>query len=167
MRGATGQKRTRATVWVISIHAPLCGGRLFADDVSIRRELFQSTPPCAGGDTCKHAAPCVLLISIHAPLRGGRQNPKNKARSNQTISIHAPLRGGRPVVLIVMSIPVIFQSTPPCAGGDYICTDNSCGSFGFQSTPPCAGGDLQYSQCQNRYHDFNPRPPARGATILL
>ena len=35
--------------------------------------IFQSTPPCAGGDLLQYLVRLGIPISIHAPLRGGRQ----------------------------------------------------------------------------------------------
>ena len=58
----------------ISIHAPLCGGRRRIYRLSFKHFKFQSTPPCAGGDlTIPRCALPQMPISIHAPLCGGRQ----------------------------------------------------------------------------------------------
>ena len=59
------------------------------------RIIFQSTPPCAGGD--------------YAEL---------KLMEKAGISIHAPLCGGRLRVTVDIINNTVFQSTPPCAGGD-------------------------------------------------
>ena len=37
---------------------------------------------------------------------------------------------------------------------------------GFQSTPPCAGGDEDDIKMLKKDFNFNPRPPARGATYF-
>ncbi len=58
---------------IISIHAPLCGGRPSSvSSTSSRFAVFQSTPPCAGGDLPGRALALYYAISIHAPLCGGR-----------------------------------------------------------------------------------------------
>ncbi len=36
--------------------------------------------------------------------------------------------------------------------------------YAFQSTPPYAGSDLYVQYCRMSIHNFNPRPPMRGAT---
>ena len=57
---------------------------------------------------------------------------------------------------------LMFQSAPPCAGGDWT-RRYTIVLPRFQSAPPCAGGDagavseLRVACC------FNPRPPVRGA----
>ena len=190
MRGATQCSQNVHKVFCISIHAPLCGGRLPAPMSSyfhcyfnprppvrgatalllsevISCSVFQSTPPCAGGDRTEFK-PCWLVIDI---------------------SIHAPLCGGRLKQRTFLHAYTVFQSTPPCAGGDYntilsafddkisIHAPLCGGRLGFcdccrlpgvfQSTPPCAGGDYKQYPFFLRFRNFNPRPPVRGATCVL
>ena len=126
--------------------------------------VFQSTPPCAGGDCGTRQSWTTQTISIHAPLCGGRR----------------PDRTGLQVTYLS------FQSTPPCAGGDsrsrsrFRCLTDfnprppvrgatfanlaSPTTAAFQSTPPCAGGDGSAKSVSWHFRDFNPRPPVRGAT---
>ena len=102
------------------------------------------------------------------------------------ISIHAPLCGGRPRAKCYAGARAGFQSTPPCAGGDFPRRDTGaffqisihaplCGGRHyhgqevrtveiFQSTPPCAGGDAGLRNKTGYPVHFNPRPPVRGAT---
>ena len=93
-RGATRKENHPQCLSVISIHAPCAGATinavafLYPSDISIHA-------PCAGGDAGKYYLTLFDDISIHAPLRGGRRLdsvPHNR---------HS-----------------VFQSTPPCAGGD-------------------------------------------------
>ncbi len=80
----------------ISIHAPLCGGRPFITVKLSAIFVFQSTPPRAGGDVnCKSNCRTLKLISIHAPLCGGRHFNSSRHCHSSIISIHAPLCGGR------------------------------------------------------------------------
>ncbi len=126
---------------------------------------FQSTPPCAGGDARKSDHRNGITISIHAPLCGGRLLLLLLIGNNKSISIHAPLCGGRHCHMFSLLLAVLFQSTPPCAGGDGTIAVFQrltlpisihaplCGGrlrankfntvlMTFQSTPPCAGGDI-------------------------
>ena len=80
----------------ISIHAPL-RGRQKRTRLRIKRQRFQSTPPC-GGD-------CRPFLFFHIG----------------PISIHAPLRG-RLGSVILAAFKSVFQSTPPCGGDTRITT---------------------------------------------
>ena len=97
------------------------------------------------------------------------------------ISIHAPLRE-RPVVLYLLSVPSLFQSTLPCgsdAGLEWYVWRTSISIHAplrerpqssltssvygtFQSTLPC-GSDHPLPSISAQEHDFNPRSLA-GAT---
>jgi len=80
---------------------------------------FQSTPPCAGGDRFvrgKHHR--ARHFNPRPPVRGATCNHFSKV-SLSSISIHAPLCGGRRCVGHIRIDGGGFQSTPPCAGGDY------------------------------------------------
>ena len=129
-------------VWFISIHAPLCGGRLGFRFRFRFFGLFQSTPPCAGGDLwhCSHLQ-IQYIISIHAPLCGGRHRIDSALEVSQQ-----------------------FQSTPPCAGGDvfiHFPPPSLCISI---HAPLCGGRPDNYPYICLPICDFNPRPPVRGAT---
>ena len=125
--------------------------------------LFQSTPPCAGGDQeyhrqgdspqiSIHAPLCGgrpepltaslqwIYISIHAPLCGGRPLPADGRNFGAGISIHAPLCGGRPQICRVAFLPLDFNPRPPVRGATSS-SDSGRVCTLFQSTPPCAGGD--------------------------
>ncbi len=121
----------------------------------------------ARGATRKENHPqCLSVISIHAPCAGGDAG-KYYLTLFDDISIHAPLRGGRRLDSVPHNRHSVFQSTPPCAGGDPAWSTGAVFSRLFQSTPPCAGGDcvMSIKTLPNFY--FNPRPPARGATAKL
>ena len=127
-------------VFCISIHAPLCGGRQQRDKYyPSRRDFnprppvrgatievakiasvtaFQSTPPCAGGDISAHGSTAELAdFNPRPPVRGATA-AKAGETAVKAISIHAPLCGGRPMRRVAFCWATLFQSTPPCAGGD-------------------------------------------------
>ena len=188
VRGATNEKAYHANPEIISIHAPLCGGRHYAYllkvctlFISIHAPLcggrqrffrgsargvqFQSTPPCAGGDVVSYdvnyqlfgfqsTPPCAggdrqcggngkrwCRISIHAPLCGGRPVKALTDRGFK-ISIHAPLCGGRPVGTTMFFPTVYFNPRPPVRGATIALHFRGLCLL-FQSTPPCAGGDIK------------------------
>ena len=76
---------------------------------------FQSTPPARGatdgGSWQLHQA----RISIHAPREGGDGLVAQLA-IRIGISIHAPREGGDVSVPATVSVPPLFQSTPPARG---------------------------------------------------
>ena len=124
---------------------------------------FQSTPPCAGGDQLHN------LVDLHIqnfnprpPVRGATL-ASLRAILLKGISIHAPLCGGRLPRFFMPGAVAVFQSTPPCAGGDVDVPDRFFEVL-FQSTPPCAGGDGICRDDALFPVYFNPRPPVRGAT---
>ena len=143
--GATGSSPKKASISLISIHAPMRGRRRQQAVLRFSSE-FQSTPPCGGDwlDLCREKQ---TEISIHAPMRGRQTiltllvnlrnfNPRPHAGATGhflrwgaefQISIHAPMRGR------------------------HVSRDDKTGISPFQSTPPC-GGD-----CSNVH---NPRSSA-------
>ncbi len=142
-RGATGTSDDASNYdLIISIHAPPRGGRRHRQNITSQGLEFQSTPPREGGDHKQHRIIYIVKISIHAPPRGGRLQFDISKILQRIISIHAPPRGGRRDDFILL--PPYHQ--------------------GFQSTPPREGGDSLSGGSIIRHHNFNPRPPARGAT---
>ena len=141
VRGATHKVYTTTKYRNISIHAPLCGGRPQLVDVApifayfnprppvrgatsrtrqhLAQDLFQSTPPCAGGDGKKSLDTRIVEFQSTPPCAGG-DFPADIKDFALIISIHAPLCGGRPIGFLSAIPTVIFQSTPPCAGGDFV-----------------------------------------------
>ena len=129
---------------LISIHAPLCGGRLENRAPLILQVNFNPRPPVRGATGLRPGT----------AGRSGHFNPRPPVRGATevvcgvvaplAISIHAPLCGGRRDGLAVHPGTGVFQSTPPCAGGD-----SNNGHF-----------------CTHTLY-FNPRPPVRGATVNL
>ena len=131
-----------------------------------RREetrVFQSTPPCAGGDRLIVYKVAIGSISIHAPLCGGRPERIPSLHLHADFNPRPPVRGAT-TITARFGYLTLFQSTPPCAGGDQPELLHNHTSKIFQSTPPCAGGDIQGNNQQTINFDFNPRPPVRGAT---
>ena len=73
-----------------------------------------------------------------------------------------PPRGGRLSFRMMLSIPGVFQSTPPARGA----TDDPAGRLGdivFQSTPPARGATVPWTPWPAG-RQFQSTPPARGAT---
>ncbi len=132
---------------------------------------FNPRPPVRGATSTLPEGSRWAKISIHAPLCGGRRYARYLCHLDNPISIHAPLCGGRQAITAKQMVPIIFQSTPPCAGGDpagnhekirivhfnprppvrgatkLVCSEIKYKAF--QSTPPCAGGDTKYQREQN------------------
>ena len=59
----------------------------------------------------------------------------------------------------------MLQSTPPREGGDAELAQLSGRKYQLQSTPPREGGDRFIIIFIHAHRSFNPRPPARGATL--
>gem|GEM_PF-3219621 len=103
---------------MISIHAPLCGGRpgkIVHCGIVL---AFQSTPPCAGGDLriylCKDFA---IIFQSTPPCAGGDRKLRGMGFYSPHFNPRPPVRGAT----FCASPPanrLRFQSTPPCAGGD-------------------------------------------------
>ena len=55
-------------------------------------------------------------ISIHAPREGGDGHITQNSSNNRLISIHAPREGGDPMIVPVLMVLLLFQSTPPARG---------------------------------------------------
>ena len=70
LAGATTSAACLASLFEISIHAPL-RGRQVLRHAELHPGRFQSTPPCGGDGQAVQVVP-DLVISIHAPLRGRR-----------------------------------------------------------------------------------------------
>ena len=150
---------------MISIHAPLRGGRPIQKRLFTDRFCISIHAPPARGATC---------IATWIGYRKWDFNPRPPARGATLVDGCGLFSPG-------------FQSTPPCAGGDIAAFPferiliisihaplrggrrRSCAFMThtpkFQSTPPCAGGDDSVQRAKNATQDFNPRPPARGATF--
>ena len=147
----------------ISIHAPLCGGRHTIYCKAHCGTHFNPRPPVRGATTDKYAKPKFAIISIHAPLCGGRRALCGELRGKNLISIHAPLCGGRRSKPRLLRHPRHFNPRPPVRGATKFAV-RVIVLIVFQSTPPCAGGDRITSSTDTQKSDFNPRPPVRGAT---
>ena len=76
------------------------------------------------------------------------------------VSIHAPARGATRRGITV-SLPRLFQSTPP-RGGRRSSFSHSNRSTLFQSTPPRGGRRKWLRRHRDRCISFNPRPRAGG-----
>ena len=83
---------------------------------------------------------------------------------NANFNPRPPVRGATGVSILLPSAK-LFQSTPPCAGGDH----NRCRKLlypsHFNPRPPVRGATRNAKICLKYRCDFNPRPPVRGATF--
>ena len=127
---------------------------------------FQSTPPRGGRPYAQQHPALSVGISIHAPREGGDDDVSHLIHSLVIISIHAPREGGDssrtfcyPTKYEIISIHA------PREGGGIIVICYLIGMIVFQSTPPARGGDEYEWDGTEVSNDFNPRPPARGATL--
>ena len=70
--GDVNCKSNCRTLKLISIHAPLCGGRRQKSSSQSSASAFQSTPPCAGGDILTVRGIAIrLLFQSTPPCAGG------------------------------------------------------------------------------------------------
>jgi len=77
-----------------------------AGDVSIHASR-------TGGDPTPAGAGQVAKVSIHASRTGGDRLSIGAGRSFARVSIHASRTGGDVKSIIVPSVLILFQSTPP------------------------------------------------------
>ena len=128
------------------------------------RRLFQSTPPCAGGD-CKLHKPFVAdLISIHAPLCGGRRQKYYARLAVCYFNPRPPVRGATYAVKFSKLRSSYFNPRPPVRGAT-VDAIHGVVDIVFQSTPPVRGATVIIAEA-GYIIDFNPRPPVRGATLV-
>ena len=144
VRGATILLFFGNTVNCISIHAPLCGGRLCCVSAIYLSTLFQSTPPCAGGD--------ISFAVSTASLSNFNPRP--------------PVRGAT-IKSLADKLKYRFQSTPPCAGGDSHYALQYPHGRSISIHAPLCGGRHYIDKYRLQHWHFNPRPPVRGATAKL
>ena len=141
--------------------------------------------PREGGDSLRAALGGVPEISIHAPREGGDRWNQRKEWMRD-ISIHAPREGGDHRGGVV-GVQIRISIHAPREGGDAVPCSLDLRGFYFNPRPPRGGrlfrghrlavrqvisihapregGDgpmpvLSFGRTKN----FNPRPPARGAT---
>ena len=148
--------------------------------------LFQSTPPARGATLRPLTEELFADISIHAPTRGATTVGGGEGAATM-ISIHAPREGGDNGHLAAFLKRVDFNPRPPREGGDLslnlhltaerrisihapprggrptgISPPSSNVSISIHAPP--RGGRRLGEGLYLFLHDFNPRPPARGAT---
>ena len=77
--------------------------------------LFQSTPPARGATYRRVRGLRACRVSIHAPRAGG--DSLRAASASPTTGFNPrPPRGGRPGTVMLVPVPLQFQSTPPARG---------------------------------------------------
>ena len=103
----------------ISIHAPLCGGRLRITHADTPEGgEFQSTPPCAGGDLWPgFVSAQIAYFNPRPPVRGATAAGPARCVLADYFNPRPPVRGATAGTLLTNGT-YAFQSTPPCAGGD-------------------------------------------------
>ena len=126
----------------ISIHAPPHGERQWSLPSLPVRGHFNPRSPARGATGVNSEKFSELQISIHAPPHGERLTDNPYCDLTDGISIHAPPHGER------LSPEPIPASAPL-----------------FQSTLPRTGSDADAIFIIGIFYYFNPRSPARGATI--
>ena len=132
-------------VELISIHAPLCGGRLMRTTFQVKFCYFNPRPPVRGATLwrtikCQNQADFNPRPPVRGATKAGLQ-----VFSRLGISIHAPLCGGRPFIASATSSSFYFNPRPPVRGATRVKLA-ACNFCLFQSTPPCAGGDITLAQ---------------------
>ena len=166
MRGATNGFCKLYNKQLISIHAPLCGGRPKYVKIHFTEITFQSTPPCAGGDA-ESALKYNFINNFNPrpPVRGATPAPKFRLSAGNEFQSTPPCAGGDMQMQLVWVKNNLFQSTPPCAGGDLTISRPPVAKELFQSTPPCAGGDWSEFHKLGADKRFQSTPPCAGGDI--
>ena len=127
---------------------------------------FQSTPPCAGGDTTMHNfTGCVRAFQSTPPCAGGDYLCYSQQNCNFYFNPRPPVRGATQISPHLKEGEMYFNPRPPVRGA------TPCPSCLLQFSPisihaPLCGGrhgGFFYGKVQDY---FNPRPPVRGATVL-
>ena len=112
-RSREGSDRTPYIVVIfnrISIHAPVKGATLFADQ-ALAQPVISIHAPVKGATHHLTGLTRNARISIHAPVKGATsQVPADRPREG--ISIHALVKGAT-MDLIPSKRPLLFQSTLP------------------------------------------------------
>ena len=164
-RGATFPIAVTKLRFGPSIHAPPRGGRPEIKKICKQKIDFNPRPPARGATRVESRTLVRRRPSIHAPPRGGRPPPRVAAQGGES-SIHAPPRGGRRVRVVAPACSVYLQSTPPREGGDWIVLCLQISGAPSIHAPPRGGRPEIKKICKQKI-DFNPRPPARGATYFF
>ena len=123
--------------------------------------LFQSTRPMRGATFLQSPIGPPAVISIHAP-HAGRDASFARALDAQAISIHAPHAGRDCVILVLVRVIKVFQSTRPMRGATHI-TPWCWWVTIFQSTRPMRGATVRQSLFVPGI-SFQSTRPMRGAT---
>ncbi len=172
-RGATTSGSPSVLHLVVSIRAPRVGAGRRGEDSACSDSIFgfNPRPACWRGATCARSRPvgneicfnprpacwrgatltwCAAArceqVSIRAPRVGaGRRRLHDHVVHNPVVSIRAPRVGaGRPLVVVVLSPKLVFQSAPRVL----------------------ARGDRNRVESIHILASFNPRPACwRGATV--
>ena len=103
----------------ISIHAPRKGERPNHSRYNSPKNVFQSTLPARGSDSCPFCPPLAAQrISIHAPRKGERLYPTAPFVPVGAFQSTLPARGSDAKYKDHPAVAVIFQSTLPARGSD-------------------------------------------------
>ena len=148
----------------ISIHAPLCGVRQLHALLIRSPTEFQSTHPCAGCDLPGNRVVRCHVISIHAPLCGVRPDYTPPRQGSRHFNPRTPVRGAtktpRPPCIWLGN----FNPRTPVRGA----TDNTHPPQQPKRisihAPLCGVRRAAVRAGDDPHHHFNPRTPVRGAT---
>ncbi len=105
------------------------------------------------------------LISIHAPCAGGDNTNKRKFDLIRNFNPR-PLCRGRRVVLNLIIMYILFQSTPPVQGATLRAAKNPYTVRIFQSTPPVQGATVRGIDLRAR-HLISIHAPCAGGDLLM
>ena len=100
----------------ISIHAPREGGDRFQFPQPNWTMISIHAPREGGDGGTRRRSTGKAKISIHAPREGGDARKSAADVPAFAISIHAPREGGDILVLQLLLLRAVFQSTPPARG---------------------------------------------------
>ena len=149
----------------ISIHAPLCGGRLCRSLRLCRIAYFNPRPPVRGATTLAIDRLSAITISIHAPLCGGRPEHDGTHHGAGDFNPRPPVRGATILPRILRSTVSYFNPRPPVRGATHGAHRNRQLVQQFQSTPPCAGGDTAQAQMAQLTEKISIHAPLCGGRL--
>ena len=98
-----------------SIHSPLAGRDLKAQEKVLTSQVFNPLAPCGARPKCWPASLAICCFSIHSPLAGRDHSASCQAPACWFFNPLAPC-GARHACLIVYALLTYFQSTRPLRG---------------------------------------------------
>ena len=164
LRGATHGGMGFTTNGKISIHTPLAGSDVIAEDVTCVLGDISIHTPLAGSDRRLLPGWNFQYISIHTPLAGSDVEMVLRQIPTIDFNPHSPC-GERPAGQTILEGLVEFQSTLPLRGATSP-KSFTLVSLEFQSTLPLRGATLVVSNISSQ-QKFQSTLPLRGATAEM